>query len=344
MKLVTYVTDPATPREGGRGGVLLADLVLDLEMLGRWAARQDAALARELAATPLPATVLALLRGGPPALDLLRAALALAGQAGSAALLGSAGLALPLAQVGLRPPVPDPPTIRDFFAFETHVRNARARSGLDVPPQWYQIPVFYFSNTAALYGHDEAVPYPRLSQALDYELEMAAVIGREGQDIPAAAAADYIAGYMIMNDWSARDLQLQEMAVQLGPAKGKDFATSFGPWLVTPDELADRRLGSGAGERFDLTMTARVNGTLLTTANFKDIYYTFPQMIERASQHVRLRPGDLIGSGTCGGGCLLEIGQERHRWLTAGDVVELEIERLGVLRNRVVASQSDRTA
>ncbi|MBX5452065.1 fumarylacetoacetate hydrolase family protein [Thermogemmatispora sp.] len=337
MKLVTYVLDPNTPREEGRAGVLLNDLVLDLAVLGHWAAQREAAFARLSAnqEAPLPGTLLALLRQGAAAWERLRAALELAAQEEPTQLQHQQGLAFRLEEVHLRPPIPDPPTIRDFFAFEAHVRNARARSGLEVPAQWYQIPVFYFSNTSALYGHEEAIPYPRLSQALDYELEIAAVIGRAGQDIPAEQASDYIAGYMIMNDWSARDLQLQEMAVQLGPAKGKDFATSFGPWLVTPDELQPYRRGSGADERFDLPMRARVNGVLLTEANFQEIYYTFPQMIERASQHVRLRPGDILGSGTCGGGCLLELGQERHRWLTVGDVVELEVEGLGRLRNTI---------
>ena len=141
---------------------------------------------------------------------------------------------------------------------------------------------------------------------------------------------------MVMNDWSARDLQREEMKMNLGPAKGKDFATSLGPWLVTPDELEDRRIGSGKDERFDLAMSGRINGDQLTNDNYKTIYFTFPQMIERASQHVRLRPGDIIGSGTCGTGCILELGTERHRWLQPGDVVEMEIERLGVLRNTIV--------
>ncbi|WP_376797546.1 fumarylacetoacetate hydrolase family protein [Thermogemmatispora sp.] len=342
MKLVTYVLDPTTPREGGRAGVLLNELVLDLATLGQWAAQREISFARLSAGSeaPLPSSLLGLLQWGEPAWKRLRLAVELASQSEPSFLQRQSGLAFVLSQVHLRPPIPDPPTIRDFFAFEAHVRNARARSGLEVPAQWYQIPVFYFSNTSALYGHEEAIPYPRLSQALDYELEIAAVIGRAGQDIAAEQAADYIAGYMIMNDWSARDLQLQEMAVQLGPAKGKDFATSFGPWLVTPDELQPYRRGHGASERFDLPMRARVNGQLLTEANFRDIYYTFPQMIERASQHVRLRPGDILGSGTCGGGCLLELGQERHRWLTVGDVVELEVAGLGLLRNTIVAAPS----
>jgi fumarylacetoacetate (FAA) hydrolase len=235
--------------------------------------------------------------------------------------------------------VPNPPMIRDFYAFEQHVKAARARRGLDMIPEWYQIPVFYYSNTAALYGTDEPIPYPRHVADLDFELEIAAVIGREGRDIAAEDAPGYIAGYMVMNDWSSRDIwRNYEAKLQMGPAKAKDFATSLGPWLVTPDELEDRRIGAGKDERYDLAMTGRINGDQLTSANWKDLTFTFPQMIERASEGVRLRPGEILGSGTCGTGCILELGTERHRWLLAGDVVEMEIERLGLLRNTLTGA------
>ncbi len=168
---------------------------------------------------------------------------------------------------------------------------------------------------------------------------MAAVVGREGRDLAAEEAPDYIAGYTVLNDWSARDLWRQEQSLNMGPAKGKDFATSFGPYLVTPDELAEKRIGTGAEERFDLQMTGRINGDQLTSDNAQNMYYTFPQMMERASQHVRLRPGDIIGSGTCGTGCILELGTERHPWLLPGDVIEMEIERLGTLRNTLVRKE-----
>ncbi len=179
-----------------------------------------------------------------------------------------------------------------------------------------------------------------MSQELDFELEVAAVIGQTGMDISADDAPGYIAGYMVMNDWSARDLQRKEMVMNLGPAKGKDFATSFGPWLVTPDELDDKRTGSGKDERYDLAMFGSINGDQLTSANMRDLYFSFPQMIERAAQHVRLRPGDIIGSGTCGTGCILELGTERHRWLQPGDMVEMGVERLGTQHNRIVAADS----
>ncbi|MHB8626923.1 MAG: fumarylacetoacetate hydrolase family protein [Aggregatilineales bacterium] len=242
-----------------------------------------------------------------------------------------------LANVTLLPPV-QPPTFRDFYAFEAHVKNARKRRGLDMIPQWYEAPVFYYSNPGVLYGHDANVPRPAYTQELDYELELACVIGKPGRDIPAETANEHIAGYTILNDWSARDVQRLEMAVGLGPAKAKDFATSLGPWLVTPDELADKAVGSGAALRYDLTMIARVNGKELSRGNAKDIHFTFAQMIARASQGVELRTGDLIGSGTVGTGCLLELGAQETlgRWLQPGDVVELEIERLGILSNRIV--------
>ncbi len=233
-----------------------------------------------------------------------------------------------LSQGRLLPPV-QPRTIRDFYAFEAHVKNARARRGLPMIEEWYRFPVFYFTNPNAVYGPDAEVPKPRHCQWLDFELEVAIVISNEGRDIPADEADQYIGGFMIMNDWSARDIQREEMKVGLGPAKGKDFATSLGPWLVTPDELADRK----RGQHWDLTMVARVNGKEVSRGNLADLHFSFGQMIERASQDCTLYPGEVIGSGTVGTGCLLETGAAP--WLQPGDVVELEVERLGILTNTV---------
>lgn len=243
---------------------------------------------------------------------------------------------LSLHEIKLLTPVPDPPTLRDFYAFEQHVATARAKRGLAMLPEWYEIPTFYFSNTSEIYAPDEPVPYPIGCKELDFELEIACVIGRAGKNIPVEEAADYIAGYMIMNDWSARDFQRLDMKLNLGPGKGKDFATSLGPWLVTPDELASRRSGEGAGERYDMTMLARVDGKEISRGNFKQIYYSFPQMIAHASRNARLRPGDVMGSGTVGTGCLLELGTEVHPWLQPGETIELEIDGIGVLRNMIV--------
>lgn len=247
-----------------------------------------------------------------------------------------AGVVHPLSQVRLYAPIRQPGSLRDFYAFEGHVRAARANRGLDVPPEWYEIAVFYFSNHRAIVDPLADVKHPRASHALDFELEIAAVIGRAGIDLAASEADDYIAGYMVMNDWSARDLQMKEMKLQLGPAKGKDFATTLGPYLVTPDELRDRRIDRGAaGGVYDLGMIGRVNGREVSRGNWRDMHFTFGQLIERASQDVWLYPGDVIGSGTVGTGCLLEVTRGQGPWLQPGDVVELEIERLGVIRNRV---------
>jgi fumarylacetoacetate (FAA) hydrolase len=219
----------------------------------------------------------------------------------------------PLTDVELRCPVLHPPSVRDFMAFEQHVATARANRGQPVPKEWYEVPVFYFSNPAAMFGPDETIPYPQGSEQLDYELEVAAVVGAEGA----------IGGFTIMNDWSARDLQLQEMKVGLGPAKGKDFATSIGPVVVTPDEFDGTR---GA-------LVARVNGEERSRGELGDMHWSWGALVEHAARNTRLNPGDVLGSGTVGTGCILEHGD--GRWLQPGDVVELEVEGLGVLRNVV---------
>jgi fumarylacetoacetate (FAA) hydrolase len=219
----------------------------------------------------------------------------------------------PLAEVELRPPVLHPPSVRDFYAFEQHVRTARERRGLEVPPEWYEIPVFYFSNPAAIFGPEQEIPYPEGTEELDYELEVAAVMGADGA----------IGGFTVLNDWSARDLQRREMRVGLGPSKGKDFATSIGPVVVTPDEFD----GSSA------TMVARVNGEERSRGELGDMHFSWQEIVAHAGWNTRLLPGEILGSGTVGTGCILELGD--GRWLRPGDVVELEVEGIGVLRNRV---------
>lgn len=241
-----------------------------------------------------------------------------------------------LEEVQLGAPIPRPLSFRDFYAFEQHVKTCRERRDLEMVPEWYQIPVFYFSNPAVFGGTEAGITSPKHTKSLDYELEIACVICKEGIDIPIEKADEYIAGFMILNDWSARDIQREEVKVGLGPAKAKDFATSSGPWLVTVDELQGRLIPSLKGNRYDLQMTARINGEQYSRGNFIDIYYTFAQMIARASEDCYLYPGDVIGSGTVGSGCLLEIGGgELHNWLQPGDVVELEIDHLGTLRNTI---------
>src|SRR5262249_40868233 len=233
----------------------------------------------------------------------------------------------------MRLPVPPVASIRDFYAFEQHVRTCRRQRGLDMVPQWYQVPVFYFSNPAGVIGPDDPVAAPHGSEALDYELELACVVATEARDLPADdRALECVAGFTIMNDWSARDLQRVEMAVGLGPSKSKDFATSLGPEVVTFDELQDRYRDG----RLHLEMTATVNGKRLSHGNGGSMYWTWPQLLAHASRDTVLRPGDVLGSGTVGTGCILELTPEAvGGWLKPGDVVELTIERLGTLRNRV---------
>jgi fumarylacetoacetate (FAA) hydrolase len=242
----------------------------------------------------------------------------------------------PLAPEQLAAPV-QPTSFRDFYAFEQHVRNARKRRGLEMVPEWYDAPVFYFSNVASISGPGEAIPRPPETQELDFELEIAAVIGREGRDIPVEEADSYIVGYTVLNDWSMRDVQRREMKVGLGPAKGKDFATSIGPYLVTPDELASHLLPDRSrGCRYDLTMTASVNGQEISRGNARDMNWTFAELIAHASRNTVLLPGDLIGSGTVGTGCLTEFPTGTYPWLQPGDTVRLEIEELGMLENTII--------
>ena len=234
--------------------------------------------------------------------------------------------------ITIHAPVAHPPSLRDFYAFEAHVKNARARRGLEIPAEWYEFPAFYFSNPGALLGPGADLAKPSWTEALDYELEIACVISRQARNVRAEEWRDVVAGFTVLNDWSARDVQRKEMAVGLGPAKGKDFATSLGPALVTLDELEERR----DGERYDLAMEGAVNGRVLSRGNARDLHYSFGQMIARASQDVYLFPGDVIGSGTVGLGCILELGPETHPWLKPGDEVTLSIDLLGALTNRIV--------
>ena len=250
------------------------------------------------------------------------------------------GDVLDLSAVRLRAPIPRPPTVRDFYAFEQHVRTARQKRGLEMDPDWYELPVFYFSNPYAVCGPDDDVAMPPGCAELDYELEVAAVVGVSGADLDPDEAQRSIAGYCVMNDWSARDIQRREMKLSMGPVKGKDFATSLGPVFVTPDELEDTR----RDRSYNLAMTATVNGVEYSRASLADIYWSFGEMLAYASRGTRVETGDVIGSGTCGTGCILERslvhGVDRYPWLQAGDVVELSVERLGTLRNTVTAGEA----
>ncbi len=226
----------------------------------------------------------------------------------------------PLAEVALLAPVPDPPSVRDFFAFEEHVAAGWRMRGGDIPAAWYEAPVFYFSNPASILGPGAPVRRPPATRMLDFELEIAAVIGADGA----------IAGFTLLNDWSARDVQRTEMTVGLGPAKGKDFATSLGPWLVTPDALPWRE------GRLDVEARATVNGREVTRTRAAAMHFSWDDLVAHAARDTRLRPGDVLGSGTLARGCLLELGPlEGERFLEPGDVVEIAADGLGALRTEI---------
>ena len=239
------------------------------------------------------------------------------------------------------PPVLHPTSLRDFYAFEGHVRTMWERRGGEVPEAWYRLPIFYFSNTSEIRGPDDPVWAPAGSAELDFELEVCALVDTPARDLSADRAEEAIGGYTIFNDWSARDLQRDETTVRLGPAKGKDFASSIGPWLVTPDELASVRAPGATGPALAMTVDVAPGGGSLvpvSRGSWADAHYAFGAMLARASADVRLRPGDLIGSGTVGTGCLLEVRDATlGRYLQPGDEVIARVERLGELRTPIVA-------
>jgi len=260
-------------------------------------------------------------------------------EAGSLVMKRSAPI--DLAEITLRPPL-QPPTVRDFMTFERHVEGVARGFGDTVPEDWYVEPVFYFSNPYSMIGAHDDVPIPPGCHAFDFELEVAAVIGRPGADLTPEQAREHIVGYTLFNDWSARDLQGREMRVKLGPSKGKDSAATLGPWLVTADELEPRRNAEGF---FDLELTARVNGAEIGRDSLANMAWTFEEMAAHASRGTVVRPGDLLGSGTCGnGGCLAELwgrnGQRTPRPLEPGDTVTLTAEGIGSVSNTVTAGRA----
>lgn len=275
-----------------------------------------------LADALVPTSLRELLEGGRGSMDAASAAIASL-PAGLKTGRRDETIRYRLDEIRLLTPLPDARSLRDFFAFEAHVKKGFEKRGEPMPKEWYEIPVYYQTGHHNLIGTDQDVPWPNFTERFDYELELAAIIGKEGRNIPAAKARDYIAGYTILNDFSARDIQRREMKVRLGPAKGKHWCSGVGPWMVTVDEIADP---------YSLEMTARVNGEEWSRGNSRDMHWKFEQMIEFLSQDDTIYPGDILGSGTVGTGCGLEL----DRWVQPGDVIELEIEKIGVLRNRVV--------
>jgi len=264
----------------------------------------------------------------------------------------SSNKAIPVGNVQLLAPIPFPASCRDGYAFRQHVAAARRNRGVPMIPEFDQYPIFYFTNHHSIQGPGPVRCMPDHFEKLDFELEVAIVISRHGRNIPAAEADDYIGGLMIMNDMSARKLQMEEMLLNLGPAKGKDFSTVIGPWLVTPDELQPFEVPckpGHTGRSWNLRMQCRVNGITVSDGNVADMDWTFAEIIERASYGADLFPGDVIGSGTVGTGCFLELnGTGRlndpnytEQWLQEGDHIELEIDGLGILSSTIEKEDSD---
>lgn len=317
MKLVTFKNPGGVSRTGWIAGVGIIDM--------------------QLADERLPTDMLSFIDGHEEYFDIIKR-------------LGELQPHYTLQEVQLLAPLPNPRSIRDYIGFEQHMLNASKSFGHQVGQAWYDMPIFYFTNHHGVFGPNDEIKRPAKETKLDLELEMAVIIGKGGKDIKADEADDHIFGYTIFNDWTARALQRHEMTVPLGPHKGKDFANAFGPCIVTKDEFepyrcsinrevhpAHLQLPNRTDGRFDLTMTAKINDEAICVGNYKTVHWTFPEMMERASENgVRLLPGDILGSGTVGWGSLIENNFTIHRPIEPGDVVELEIQGIGVLRNTVV--------
>lgn len=299
MKLVTFRL-PGSSGSESRIGALLDDVVVDLNSV-------DASI---------PLDMVEFLAAGPAAHKAADDVLASTNPDNAACHA--------LADVELLSPVPCPNSVRDTISFENHMKNFEKRTGRPIPDYWYEAPVYYKGNRRSVVGTGADVFWPTYTEKFDYELEYGIFIGRQGKNIPLEEAEDYIGGYSIFNDFSARDVIQKEVSVFLGPAKAKDMDTgnAIGPCLVTPDEIGSR----------DLKMVARINGEVWSQGRSSDMYWSFAQIISHISRDETLYPGDFIGSGTVANGC----GDELDRWIQPGDVVELEVEGIGVLSNRIV--------
>ena len=336
MKLVTFELHG----HGQRGGILVGDAVIDLATAFTWFERDsgrpsDTAHMLDRYGAGVLGFVEHAKDARPAADEIVRRFEAKR----TPASFDGRPFAHPLGSVALRAPLPRPPSMRDGYAFRQHVETARKNRGLEMIPEFDQFPVFYFTNHQAVIGPGELRVQRLHLDRLDFELEAAIVVGQRGRNVRAAEADALIFGFTIMNDFSARALQMEEMKLSLGPAKGKDFATALGPWLVTVDELAPRSSVTANGARWDLPMRAFVNGAQVSQGNVQDMNWTFAQILERASYGATLYPGDVIGSGTCGTGCFLELNGSKitsDQWLRPGDSIALEIDGLGRLENRVV--------
>ena len=322
MQLVTFeVTTPLGAQR--RTGAIHGDAIVDLA-LARAAllASTGRPRARAIGEAEVPADMLELLRGGQWAIDAAREAVDHVVDAGVEDL-GGATVRHAASAVRLLAPLPRPNSLRDFLVIEEHLRNARRGLGIDEtpPPEWYRLPAHYKGNPDAIYGPEDEVPYPAFTERLDYELEICAVVGRAGRRVRAEDATPYIAGFTLYNDWSARDMQMREGSVGIGPGISKDLGSSIGPCIVTAD----------AWDRDTALLRARVDGEQWSEGTLAAMHFSFEDIIEFVTMEATMQPGDLLGSGTIGLGC----GLEQNRFLTPGSVVELEAEGIGVLRNRL---------
>jgi fumarylacetoacetate (FAA) hydrolase len=336
MKFVTFQHSETVSRPG----IVVGDQVLDLE-LAFLAEEQAAGRATEphVLEKRYGRGMLGIIENQDTVLPVVRAWEARAKAGDLPATVNGEALLHPYGAKLLLSPIPNPPSTRDGYAFRQHVMTARRNRGLEMIPEFDEFPVFYFTNHHAVVGSGPVKVRKRHLEKLDFELEVAVVLGRGGSDWTLQQADDAIFGLCIMNDWSARVLQMDEMKLSLGPAKGKDFATGLGPVLVTLDELADVTTKTEKGLQFDLRMQCWVNGVQLSDGNVNQMNWTFAQILERASYGVEMFPGEVIGSGTVGTGCLLELngsGITKNQWLQLGDEVVMEIDRLGRLVNTVV--------
>jgi 2-keto-4-pentenoate hydratase/2-oxohepta-3-ene-1,7-dioic acid hydratase in catechol pathway len=322
MKLVTFeVVTSVGPVQ--RIGAIRQEKIIGLNMgyTCYLADKRGSRRAYEMASAVLPPDMIAFFRSGQEGREAAETTIDyVAKQRSKTSIMGPKGerIVYEMAEVKLKAPVPRPNSLRDYLAFEGHA----SLSGLkQLDKAWYEIPVCYKGNPDTVIGPEEVILWPAFTDLLDYELEYGIYIGKEGKNIPRERAEEYIAGYTIFNDISARDIQLQEMMVGLGPVKGKDFCSIMGPCLVTPDGVNPS----------NMRMMARINGEIWSDNNSGTSYWTWPQIIEFASMEETLYPGDFLGSGTVEKGC----GGELNRWLQPGDVIELEVEGIGILRNRV---------
>lgn len=319
MKLASFEVQTETGRSTRVGVVVNGSLV---DVTAGYAAKladQGVGAPMEVARGVVPPDMIEVLRRGDRALDAIREAIEFARANAIERAPNGGHVWFDRENVRLLAPVPRPTTIRDFMVFEEHVENSLEG---DIPDIWYEIPIYYKGNPGSVYHPGEPVEWPAYTEKLDYELELCAIIGKQGRDVNAAEAMEYIAGITIFNDWSARDIQMREMEGMLGPTKGKDFANSFGPFLVTPDEI----------DLANLRVAARVNGETWSEGNIGEMYHSFAEIIEYVTQSESIYPGDVLGTGTVGLGCGLELDQ----WLEPGDTVELHAEGIGSLRNQVV--------